>query len=299
MIALVTGAGGFLGIPLCQALLNSGYEVRGLDRISPPGNLINRPGLSWIQRDLIMRGPSPEEIDGVEVLFHLAGVKESENENSFLAGNEGTTLNVLKACAGKIRKIIHASSQMVYGDIDSLSVDESFPLLGYNSAYACSKVNCENWLKWFHKEKGGTAISLRFTGFIEGGGAIDYYIAQALKGEPIEVYSLGKICRDYLSVRNGIQAFQAAARADFGTSSQLLAYNIGSGERMTTLELAKLVVAELGSASEVVPVPQMALRSNFVFNIAKARNELGFRPQPLATGVKSYIGEKAKIHEDL
>lgn len=296
MIAMVTGAAGFLGGFLWRALLQAGHKVRGVDRTLPEGDDLRHPSMTWIRRDLSLEGLTLADIEGVEVLFHLAGATlgAGGDESFFLTVNETTLVNVLKTIAGRVNKIIHASSQVVYGNINSLNIDENFPLNGYDSAYACSKLNCENWLKWFHKKNGGVIISLRFTGFIEGGGAIDYFISQALKNEPIEVYSMGEICRDYLSVHDGIQAFQAAAAADFDGGPHLSAYNIGSGEQMTTLELAKLVCAELGSDSKVVPVPKAAPRANFVFNIAKAREEVGFKPQPLAEAVKNYVRETAK-----
>lgn len=289
MIILVTGGAGFLGIRLVRRLLNDGHEVRAIDQTPMPSILSDLHGLKWIQCDLSRETPDAEEVLGVDAVFHLAGATlgAGSDEQMFCSANEATTVGLLKECAGKVKRIVHASSQVVYGNIDHLSITEDFPLAGFDSAYACSKVNAENWLRWFQTKRGGAYITLRFSGFIEGGGAIDYMIGQALKNKPIELFSNGRICRDYLPVDKGIEALISTLAQN--NNAGIAAYNIGSGHAIPTLEIAKIVCAETNSTSVIVPVDKPAARSNFVFDITKARSELGFEPGSLAEAVQAYV----------
>lgn len=295
MIALVTGAGGFLGRRLAQRLLADGHIVRGVDHVSVPPSLAGHSGLSWIRRDLAREELSTDEIEKVDTVFHLAGATlgAGQDELLFCIANEATTIGLLKACSGKVGKIVHASSQVVYGNVDNLSISEDFPLDGYDSAYACSKLNAENWLRWFQYKDGGACVVLRFCGFIEGGGIIDYMIDQALHDKAIELFSNGKICRDYLAVDKGIDALVAASRYQGGGRFNTL--NIGSGQAITTLELANMVCAVTGSSSTITTLDKPATRANFVFNVKKAREELGFEPGVLVDTVRSYIQDRIRL----
>lgn len=294
MIALVTGAGGFLGVRLVRNLLFNGHKVIGIDRKPLPHELFGLSGLSWIVRDLCNEPLSATDLTPVDTIFHLAGATlgAGQDEQLFLKTNEATTIGLLQGFAGHVKRVVHASSQVVYGNVNSLTVGEEFPLLGWDSAYACSKVNVENWLRWFHYKSGGSYVALRFSGFLEGGGAVDYMVAQALQNLPIELFSMGRICRDYISAEKGIEALVAASALPEDNDFQAL--NIGSGQALTTTELAQIVCEEIGSLSKIIPVDKIAARANFVFNIAKARAKLGFEPGSLAEAVRSYVRDRLK-----
>ena len=294
MIVLVTGASGFLGSRLVYRLLADGHVVTGVGRQALPTMFAGVNGLSWIQRDLSYEMLSSGELAGVDTVFNLAGATlgAGQDEHLFCLTNEATTIGLLKGCAGRVKRVIHASSQVVYGNVDQFSISEDFTVNGFDSAYACSKVNAENWLRWFQYKNGGMYVALRFCGFIEGGGAIDYMIDQAIHDKPIELFSNGQICRDYLPVEKAIESLVAASA--FVGNDGFHAFNIGSGQAITTLELANMVCTEIGSASEIVPLDKPAARANFVFDITKARSEIGFEPGSLAEAVKVYVRDKAK-----
>lgn len=296
MIALVTGAGGFLGVKLAQRLLEAGHQVVAVDRVPSPCSLQGNSAVRWVECDLECETLDPELFDGVETVFHLAGATlgAGKDERLFLQANEATTVGLLKGCAGRVPRLVHASSQVVYGDVNSLAVDEGFPLHGFDSAYATSKVNAENWLRWFHCHGGGHYVALRFSGFIEGGGSIDYMVDQALAGLPIELFSRGEICRDYLPVRHGIEALVRSAALPHRELFE--AFNIGSGQAVTTAALARIVCEEARSDSPVVPVDRVAPRANFVYDISKARAMLGFEPGSLADEVRSYV--RSRINKE-
>jgi nucleoside-diphosphate-sugar epimerase len=291
MIALVTGVTGFLGGRVCAALLDAGWQVRGVSRREPDRVLRSRAGLRWLERDLSSSALAPGDLEGVDTVLHLAGANGGAglDERGYLDANERTLLNVLAPCQGRRLRVVHASSQVVYGATVGVAIPEEAPLSG-DSPYSCSKVNSEAWLRWHQRRSGGVVVSLRLTGFVEGGGAVTGFVADALAGRPIEVLSNGSVRRDYLAAADGARAFILAAQRPLGPGFH--AYNVGSGAPMTTLELARLVCAETGSRSEVVPSPSPAPRKDCALDVAKARRELGFDPLPLREAVRAFVRER-------
>lgn len=290
MVSLVTGAAGFLGRKLVRALLDNGHEVRGVVRSESQQESCGQQ-MTWIVCDLSKETLSPWDIKGVDVVFHLAATIRSDDERQFLLDNEYGTINLLRSCDGYVNKIIFASSQVVYGDVNSLVVDESFPLTGTDTAYSCSKINCENWLDWYRKKADRRVVSLRFTGFIEDGSVVNYFLDCALRGLPIELFSRGDVCRDYLCANDGIQSLLLSAQFK-ETAGQAESFNIGSGQAISTYDLARIVCEETGSDSKIVRLDRLAPKSNFVYNISKAKQILNFYPANLEIAVRSYIREE-------
>jgi UDP-glucose 4-epimerase len=294
---LVTGAGGFLGIRLVNRLISLGHRVIAMGRCPIPVQFEPQKNLVWIERDIAVAGIEPDEMVGVDTVFHLAGATlgAKEDEWGYLLANEATTVRLLQVCAKMAKKIIFASTQMVYGDVNNTAVLEDFSLEGSDSAYACSKVNSENWLRFFQKEYGGLYIVLRLSGFIEGGGLIDYIIDRALRNETVELFSRGMVCRDYLSAGKGVEAFISALNYEKDEGFEL--FNIGSGQVATSHELANLIFAELNSSSEITLSPSPAPMRNFVFDINKSIEYLNFNPGDLQESVRHYASQKKVAFE--
>jgi nucleoside-diphosphate-sugar epimerase len=287
---LVTGSSGFLGRLLIDRLLSSGYNVVAISRQSIPGHLKNNPNICWEQLDLVKDEIPIKQSTEYYAVFHLAAILDNINEDSFVIDNELATVRLLKSIAGKTSKFIFASTQMVYGDISHLAVSESFPLITQDNSYACSKVNCENWLRRFQKMYGGQYVILRFCGFIDGGGFIDHIINCAITGKKIELYSEGKVYRDYISSSNGIDAFIAAL--NYCGKSNFYTFNIGSGQSISTYELSLVVCNEVKSESKIEFISGQAPKKDFVFCIDKAVKLLNYNPGSLIDIVKKYAYEK-------
>src|SRR5215207_4159446 len=138
MIALVTGANGFVGGRVCAALLEAGWEVRGVSRKEPARALLASPKMRWLQRGLYAQPLPSTDAEGVDVLFHVAGANGGAglDERGFVEANESLLVSTLRACAGRVPRVVHASSQVVYGDAASVSIREDWPLIP-DSPYAC------------------------------------------------------------------------------------------------------------------------------------------------------------------
>ena len=151
MTVLVTGAAGFLGVRLVEKLVALGHNVMAVGRCPIPQQLKSIKNLVWIEKDIALGRIEPDQIANVDTVFHLAAVTSGIDEWKYLLSNEATTVRLLQACAKSTKKFIFASSQMVYGDANHTAVSEKFPLHGLSLAYGCSKINSENWLRFFQK----------------------------------------------------------------------------------------------------------------------------------------------------
>jgi nucleoside-diphosphate-sugar epimerase len=151
---VISGATGFLGKKLLAVLSNTNVRIVALYRSEVPNLLRSVPNIEWIMVDLA--DPAVELVIPykIDVVVHLAGATlgRNKNESTFFRSNELATFNILNQLSEKCSNFIYASSQVVYGDVSSLDVKEDCPLDVTESAYACSKVNCENWLRWFQKK---------------------------------------------------------------------------------------------------------------------------------------------------
>ncbi|MEY4467304.1 MAG: hypothetical protein RIR21_1097 [Pseudomonadota bacterium] len=292
MTILVAGASGFLGRRLVRRLSASGREVLALTRRQVPDELQRLPGVRWLATDIARDGLKVAALPQIDAVLHLAGATlgAGKDEAMFLNANEQTTVRLCQALADRTNRFIFTSSQVVYGDARHLAVDEDFPLQPEASAYACSKLNSENWLRWFQKRHGGRYLALRLCGFIEGGGIVDYLIDRALSGETIELFANGAVRRDYLPAETAIDVLISAL--DYQGEEGFLPVNIGAGQAITARVLATLICDELQSSSPIRLLDSPSPQGDFVFSIDKAGRLFGFHPGKLADAIRSYARQR-------
>lgn len=288
MAVLVSGASGFLGSRLVQQLAADGYEVIAVARRPPPSSLASSARVRWVIRDISRDGLDLKGLPDIEAVVHLAGATlgAGKDELNFLHANEQATVRLCQAVSDRTNRFVFASSQVVYGNACNLRVTEEFPLHPHGSAYACSKLNSENWLRWFQHRHGGQYVALRLCGFVDGGGIIDYLIDQALAGAPIELFSRGRVCRDYLPSSDGVGALIAAVRCH--AAPGFLPINIGSEQSISAHDLARIVCREVGSSSKIVLSDTAAPQGDFVFSVERARQLLNFQPSALDAAIQRY-----------
>jgi len=288
MAILVSGASGFLGRMLVERLVADHQDIVALARRRVPAAFVSNPQIRWIVGDIAQDSLDLVGLPKIEVVVHLAGATlgAGKDESAFLHANEQTTVQLVQALADHTNRFIFASSQVVYGDACHLAVTEDFPTQPDGSAYACSKLNSENWLRWFQKSHGGHYIAMRFCGFINGGGLVDYLIDQALAGEQIELFSEGRVHRDYLPVDEAIDAILAAL--NYKACPGFLPINIGSGQAVSAHELAKIICAELQSSSQIKLRTKPSPQDDFVFCIDRAKELLNFQPSKLNVAIRQY-----------
>ena len=216
MRVLVTGAAGFIGSSVGEALLDRGNQVVGLDNFDPYyepsrkeqnlAQLRRRDGFSFTEGD-ILDSPLVERLlcSGVDAVVHLAalaGVRPSlQAPARYMRGNvEGTAL-VLENCRKQgVDRVVVASSSSVYGARSQVPFCEEDSCDRPASPYAASKKATEVVCATYHELYGMTVRCLRY--FTVYGPrqrpemAIHRFVNQALIGQPLLIFGDGSTGRD-------------------------------------------------------------------------------------------------------
>jgi len=300
MRVLVTGGAGFIGSNLVGRLVADGHTVTVLDNLSSGYriNLATFPAVRLIEGDVRNEADVRTAIGGAEVVFHLAasvGNRRSIDDPVHDAEvNVIGTLRVLEAArrAG-IRKIVTSSSAGIFGELKTLPIREDHPIEP-DSPYGASKLCCEKECLVYAKLFALEAVCLRYFNvygpnqrFDAYGNVIPIFVFQMLRGEPLTIFGDGEQTRDFVNVRDVVQANLRAAHAP-GVSG---AFNIGSGTRITINDL----VAKLRTASGLVPLvrhgaPRPGDVRDSLADISAARAAFGFAPSVgLEEGLAEYV----------
>ena len=302
MRALVTGGAGFIGSHIVEELLRNGATVRILDNFSSGKreNLETFHGnLEILEGDLREASAVKAAVRDVELVFHLAAfisVPQSmvEPEICFATNVAGTVSLLEAARQANVRKVVLSSSTAVYGNPERFPTDEETPLRPL-SPYALSKQVNELYAHLYTKTFNLPVTSLRYFNVYgprqrpdsDYAAAISIFSRQLVNGEPITIYGDGKQSRDFIFVKDVVQANLLAAESK-GAGE---AFNICTGEETSLLDLLE----ELSELSPHQPVVQFeAPRAGDIYrsrgNPNKAASVLGFRSKTsLASGLAQTI----------
>ncbi len=300
---LVTGGAGFIGSHLAETLVGRGDAVRVLDNLSTgkKENLARfLDGIEFIEGDIRDLATCRRAVAGVEHVLHqaaLASVPGSVADPLLNnAINVTGTLNLLVAArdAG-VRSFVLASSSAVYGDDPApskLEGREGKPV----SPYGLSKHVGEKYCQVFHALFGMKAVALRYFNVFgprqdpksEYAAVIPLFITKVLRGERPTIYGDGQQTRDFIYVRNVVQANLLAAEAAAAGGECL---NVAGGEGLTVNGLLAAVNRTLGTKVEPIHAgPRAGDIRHSVADVAKARRVLGFAPAvPFPDGLKETV----------
>jgi UDP-glucuronate decarboxylase len=288
---LVTGAAGFLGSHLVDALLALGHQVIGLDNFQTgrAGNLAHLKRddrFSILQQDVL----APVDID-VDVIFNLAcpasPVHYQADPIKTLKTSVLGTLNLLELAKAKHAIIVQASTSEVYGDPLQHPQREDYwghvNPVGIRACYDEGKRAAETLCFDFKRVHDlDVKVARIFNTYgprmdESDGRVVSNFVVKALRGEPIAIYGDGTQTRSFCYVDDlikGLLALWAAAPEVHGP------VNLGNPYEFNMLELAHLVLASTGSKSELkfeaLPLDDPKQRRP---DISKARNELGWEPR--------------------
>ena len=293
-VFLVTGAAGFIGSNLCEAILNMGYRVRGLDDLSTGKQanvdmFLDNPNYEFIKGDIKDLDTCMKACEGVDYVLNQAAwgsVPRSIVMPIFYCKNniEGT-LNMLEAARQcGVKKFVYASSSSVYGDEPNLPKTEGREgnLL---SPYAVTKMCDEEWAKMYTMHYGLDTYGMRYFNVFgrrqDPDGAYAAVIPKFLKllinGETPTINGDGKQSRDFTYIDNVIEANLKSCLASHEAAGQ--AYNIAYGGREYLIDIYYGLTKALGVDIEPNFGPDRAgdiKHSNA--DISKARKNLGYDP---------------------
>ncbi len=255
----VTGAGGFIGSHLTEALAARGAKVRALVRYNHRnhwGHLEDLP--ADLRPRVDVRAGDVQDphflldlLRDQEVVFHLAALIPIPYSylapSSFVATNVQGTLNVLQACRERrVRKIVHTSTSEVYGTAVYAPIDEKHPLQG-QSPYSASKIGADMIAESFHRSFGlPVAVARPFNTYGPRQSAravIPAAIAQIAAGRPqVRLGSLTPV-RDFNFVGDTVAGFLAVA-ASPRTVGEVV--NLGSGRGVTVGRAVAEIQSQMG-----------------------------------------------------
>jgi NAD dependent epimerase/dehydratase len=266
---LVTGAGGFIGSHLVEALVKAGARVRAMLHYDARPH---RGNLEYADPDLVRQAEiiSGDVIDphfvyracqDREVVFHLAALIAIPYSyvapSAYVQANVVGTLNVLEACRLlQVPRLVHTSTSECYGTARYTPIDEAHPLQG-QSPYSASKIAADKLAESYFLSFNVPVATLRpFNTFGPRQSAravIPTILAQLLAGKPeLRIGDVTPI-RDMNFVANTVEAFLAIAECDAALGEVV---NAGSGRGVTIGEIAELAMKVTGRRVPIVTEAQ-------------------------------------------
>jgi NAD dependent epimerase/dehydratase len=295
--ALVTGAGGFIGSHLTEALVRAGVHTRGLVHYNSRGDWgqlaqLDADVLGQIEvvlGDIRDRAAMHQAVAGCDLVFHLAaliGIPYSyQAVESYVDTNVHGTLNILEACrAHGVGRLLHTSTSEVYGTAQYTPIDEQHPLHA-QSPYAATKIGADQLAYSYYAAFGLPVVIMRpFNTFgprQSTRAVIPTIITQALAGDRIQLGSTSPV-RDFLFVADNARGYLAAAEADAShVCGEVL--NLGTGRGVTIGQVVELVGRHLGRPLEVVSSEERQRpEQSEVFQLLAAADKaerIGWRPE--------------------
>jgi UDP-glucose 4-epimerase len=315
---LITGGLGFIGSNLAIRLADLGARVTLVDAMIPEygGNLFNiepvkervivnfgdvcdRLAMNWLVKDQ-------------DYVFHLAGqvshIKSMTDPFPDIEFNIKGTMVVMEAVRhhNPRAKVIFTGTRGQYGPAINLPVDESAPT-NPKAIYEVSNLTAEKIIQVYHDTHGIPAEMLRLTNIYgpraqmkhSQYGVVNWFVRQALDGEPIRVFGTGRILRDFIYVDDCVDAIVEAATCDNAVGE---IFNVGWDQPNSFLDLARTLEALCdGCTWRYAPfTPERAAQEpgDFYSDISKIRRLVGWSPRTtLENGLRSTL-EYYRRHRD-
>jgi dTDP-glucose 4,6-dehydratase len=263
---LVTGGAGFIGSHYVRTVLTGGYpafagaSVTVLDRLTYAGSLANLAPVEgrydFVHGDVCDAGLLGEVVPGHDVVIHFAA--ESHVDRSidgaadFVRTNVLGTQTVMDAClAAGVRRVVHVSTDEVYGSIETGSWDENAPLAP-RSPYAASKAGGDMIARAYAVTH-GLPVSVTRCGNNYGPyqypeKVVPLFITNLIEGRPVPLYGDGGNVRDWIHVSDHCRAIQLVA--EVGGPGEV--YHVAGTAELTNLELTRRLLDLLGASPDLV-----------------------------------------------
>ena len=298
MRVLITGAAGFLGSHLSDALLAEGHEVLGVDNLCT-GSLANLAHLKhesrfeFLEHDICV----PFDPKRVDYVFNFASPASPADYmrlgiQTLTVGSMGTQ-NMLEIAKKHSAKFLHASTSECYGDPDQHPQTEEYwghmnpigPRSVYDEAKRFSEALVTAYWRYHNVDTRLVRIFNTYGPRLQAndGRVISNFMVQALQGDELTIYGDGGQTRSFCYVSDEIDGIVRLSRSD-----EHGPVNIGNPAEWTILDCANAVLRITGSTSKIVyhPLPQDDPTQRQP-DITKARKLLSWEPKiDLETGLK-------------
>ena len=249
---VVTGAAGFIGSHLVEALLADGHDVHAIDCFTdyydPAEKAANAAGFHVDRLDL---SDEPLTLTGIDGVFHLAGQPGARSFGEafplYVRRNVLATQKVFEACASAGVRVVFASSSSVYGDAETYPTREDAtprPL----TPYGMTKLACEQLAYAYERSLGLDVIARRYFTAYGPRQRPDMFFRRVcerlLDGEPFHIYGSGDQSRSFTYVADVVAATRTAMERAPGATT----YNVGGGDEASMREAIALLEEVSGRA---------------------------------------------------
>ncbi|MAG21805.1 MAG: hypothetical protein CL943_00670 [Candidatus Diapherotrites archaeon] len=272
-IVAVTGASGFIGSNLVEALELEGAVVKVISHTLPKESLAL-------------------ELEGVEFIAHLAAAtpfhKNQEFDQQKCEEDKEFTKNLAEAAVktGALKKFLFLSGTVVYDLTKSIELDEE-TALEPNSLYGKTKLEDEQILEEIVSQNSEKLVVLRATSVYGPGqkaaGLIPNTISLALENKPIEINGNGSMEKDYLWIGDCVEAIKSALLVGKRV------YCIASGKTVSIKEIVEKIVELSKSSSKISFSESKEPEPKITVDISKARSELEWEPK---TSIADGLGKQ-------
>jgi UDP-glucuronate 4-epimerase len=314
MPVLVTGAAGFIGYHVAQALLTRGEDVIGIDNFSPYydvqlkqarlARLLEKPGFRFHRLDITDKDATAALFAGapeIDRIVHLAaqpGVRHSlADPYTYVNTNVLGQLVVLEAARRlpRLHHLLYASSSSVYGESKILPFSEDDRADAPNSLYAATKRAGELVSHVYRHLFALPQTGLRFFTVYGPWGRPDmayYSFALAIvSGQPITLYNGGALKRDFTYIDDIVAGVLACLDRPPAAGEPARLLNIGNHHAEEVRTLVALLEQGLGRKAVIQHAPRPALDVPETFaSIDRLQKLTGFAPHtPLAEGIARFL----------
>jgi len=293
---VVTGAGGFIGSQLVEALVAAGAATTAVVRYNS-GSLIGNLAFMDAETRKTMRVVSGniedsdfvyQTIKGHDIVFHLAALiaipYSYEAPRSYVRTNVEGTLNVLEAARNfGVSRVVHTSTSEVYGTALKTPIDETHPLQG-QSPYSASKIAADKLAESYYRSFATPVMTLRpFNTFGPRQSArafIPTIISQALDCDELRLGALTPE-RDMTYVSDTVAGFMAAATVP---GLEGMTINLGTGETYSVGWFAKRILNVMTIDKPIIQEEQRLRPTHsevmkLVSDNTRARDIMGWSPK--------------------
>ncbi len=289
---IVTGGTGFIGSHLAESLFLQGHDVCIIDDLSSGkieniSHILEKKKVSFIKGSITDMEFLQEQFSGADGVFHQAAFvsvpKSIEDPLLNHTVNITGTLNVLLAArdAG-VGKVVYASSAAVYGNLPDLPKREETKV-DPQSPYAVAKLTGEYYCSLFTSLYGLKTVCLRYFNVYgprqdphsDYAAVIPKFIHRVKKGEPPVIFGDGEQTRDFVFVKDVVQANMKAMQKDV-----IGVFNVASGTQTSINELASILGDLFSSKHKLLLSPErLGEVKHSVADISHIKELLGFQPE--------------------
>jgi UDP-glucuronate 4-epimerase len=337
MKILVTGAAGFIGYHLCEALLAKNIEVLGLDNINDyydvnlkydrlkqlgiskdsaenfnkkSDSSIHKKMFSFVRMNLEDRHALPElfKKENIEVVCNLAaqaGVRYSlENPESYVDSNIVGFLNLLECCRHyNIEHLVYASSSSVYGLNEKIPFSTSDNVDHPISLYAASKKSNELMAHTYSHLYGFATTGLRFFTVYGPWGrpdmALFLFTDAIVNDRPIKVFNHGKMKRDFTYIDDIVVGVVRILTMKTKDRSLYKVYNIGNNNSVQLKDFIDEIEEQIGKKAEKEMLPMQAGDVYCTWaDVDDLIRDYGYKPDTsIKRGVKHFVDWYREYYE--